>query len=309
MELSDTTFNEYVENYLIYLAVEKNLSKKTINAYLSDLNGFRKWCSENSFHSITKKELFTYFEELTSAKLLKDSTIKRKYISFKALFQYFVHKQWITSSPLIDFGKNFKKAKRIPKTLSIQDVQKLLQSPKEDYKELKSDYRRRICMRNNAIIELLFSTGIRIGELVNINIADLDFTQQTLLIFGKGRKERMLYLSSLEVIDVIKEWLDARSQLKPSCDALFINKYGNRLTIFSIEDIYYKYRDTSKINEKSTPHYLRHTFATHLLDNGADLRAVQEILGHSNVSTTEIYTEVSVQRKKMFCLSIIHVIN
>ncbi|MEK3724049.1 tyrosine-type recombinase/integrase [Paenibacillus sp. FSL H8-0034] len=182
--------------------------------------------------------------------------------------------------------------------MSIQDVQKLLQSPKEDYKELKSDYRRRICMRNNAIIELLFSTGIRIGELVNINIADLDFTQQTLLIFGKGRKERMLYLSSLEVIDVIKEWLDARSQLKPSCDALFINKYGNRLTIFSIEDIYYKYRDTSKINEKSTPHYLRHTFATHLLDNGADLRAVQEILGHSNVSTTEIYTEVSVQRKK-----------
>jgi integrase/recombinase XerD len=298
LEFNTILFDEYIKKYLLYLAVERNLSQKSIKAYLSDLNCFGNWCIESSVFLVTKKSLHDYFEELTHSKKLKDSTIKRKYISFKALFQYFVTKGWVTESPLLDFGKNFKKSKRIPKTLSIQDVQKLLESPKLDFKRLKSIFRKRICVRNIAIFELLFSTGIRIGELVNITLNDLDFAQQTLLIFGKGRKERVLYLSSLEVIDVLKEWLAIRELFRPKCDSLFLNKYGDGLTIFSIEDIFYKYRDLSLINKNSTPHYLRHTFATHLLDNGADLRAVQEILGHSNVSTTEIYTEVSVQRKK-----------
>jgi integrase/recombinase XerC/integrase/recombinase XerD len=209
-----------------------------------------------------------------------------------------VNKQWIAFSPIQKLGKNFKKSKRIPKTLSIEDVQKLLASPQIDYDSLESLFRKRICIRNSAIIELLFSTGIRIGELVDINLGDLDLEKQTLLIFGKGRKERNLYLSSLEVIKKIKEWLEIRDCLNPKCDSLFINKYGHRLTIYSIEDIFYKYRNASNINSKATPHYLRHTFATQLLDNGADLRSVQEILGHSSVSTTEIYTEVSIQRKK-----------
>lgn len=248
-------FDEFVNKYLLYLAVEKNLSQKSIKAYLSDLNCFGTWRIENSVLSVTKKSLHSYFEELIHLKKLKDSTIKRKYISFKALFHFFVEKGWITESPLLNFGKNFKKAKRIPKTLSIQDVQKLLESPKEDFKRLKSNFRKRICVRNNAIFELLFSTGIRIGELVNITLNDLDFTQQTLLIFGKGRKERVLYLSSLDVIDVLKEWLAIRELLKPKCDALFLNKYGDRLTIFSIEDIFYKYRDFSQINKNSTPPY------------------------------------------------------
>jgi integrase/recombinase XerD len=108
---------------------------------------------------------------------------------------------------------------------------------------------------------------------------DLDFAKQTLLIFGKGSKERMLYLSSLEVIVIIKKWIEEREHLSPKCNALFLNKYGERLSIYSIEDIFYKYRGYAKINEKATRHYLRHTFATHLLDNGADLRAVQEVLG------------------------------
>lgn len=117
-----------------------------------------------------------------------------------------------------------------------------------------------------------------------------------MLIHGKGRKERLLFLSSSETINNIKKWLDIRSNHLNNY--LFLNRYGNSLTIHSIEDIFYKYRDLSKINPFSTPHYLRHTFATNLLINGADIRSVQEILSHSNISTTEIYTEISLIRKQ-----------
>ncbi|MNV48898.1 Tyrosine recombinase XerD [compost metagenome] len=165
-------------------------------------------------------------------------------------------------------------------------------------KRLHTDFRKWICTRNNAIIELLYVIGIRIGELVSIDLENIDLAERTILIFGKGRKERLLYISSTEVIQKIEAWLSVRENLHPKSNALFINKYGGRLSIYSIEDIYSKYRDMSNISKKSTPHYLRHSFATHLLNNGADLRSVQEILGHTSVSTTQIYTEVSVERKK-----------
>lgn len=151
-------------------------------------------------------------------------------------------------------------------------------------------------MRNLAIIDLLISTGIRIGEICSIKLTDINIIDKTLLIHGKGRKERLLYLSSDETINNIKKWLDIRSSHLNN--HIFLNRYGNPLTIHSIEDIFYKYRDLAKINPNSTPHYLRHTFATNLLINGADLRSVQEILGHSNISTTEIYTEISINRKQ-----------
>ncbi|WP_242772309.1 tyrosine-type recombinase/integrase [Brevibacillus parabrevis] len=162
----------------------------------------------------------------------------------------------------------------------------------------KTQFKMCICLRNCTILELLFSTGIRIGELTSINIEDINMEERTLLIFGKGRKERLLYLSNNDVLNKLIKWIQMREFFEPTTKALFVNKYGNRLSIYSVENIFYKYRDLSKINKTSTPHFLRHTFATLLLDNGADLRAVQEILGHSNISTTQIYTEVSTERKK-----------
>jgi len=291
-------FPTYLEKFTAHLAVERNLSPKSIKAYSCDLGLLFNWCHSRSNDIIDESDIQAYFAELIHEQLIKDSSIKRKYVSVKSFFNFMVNKQWISHSPIQALGRNFKKSKRIPKTLSTEDVRKLLTSVQTDLQTLKSAYRQKICIRNNAILEMLFSTGIRIGELVGIKLRDLDLEKRTLLIFGKGRKERILYLSSEEVLSKIKMWLDIRDFLEPQCDALFINKYGNTLTIYSIEDIFYKYRNASNINNQATPHYLRHTFATQLLDNGADLRSVQEILGHSSVSTTEIYTEVSIQRKK-----------
>lgn len=298
MKLSIESLNMYIKKYEIYLSVERNLSVKSIKAYLSDLNRLVEWLHNNSIDYLSSENLRLYLEELTNLQMLKDSTIKRKYICIKAFFNYLVQKEEIAKSPISGFGRHFKTARRIPKTLSVSEIERFLKSPDEHMKQLHTTFRRRINTRNNAIIELLYVIGIRIGELVYIDIEHIDLEERTILIFGKGRKERLLYISSSEVIHKIKQWLHAREHFNPKSNALFINKYGNRLTIYSIENIYAKYRDLSNISKKSTPHYLRHSFATHLLNNGADLRSVQEILGHTNVSTTQIYTEVSVERKK-----------
>lgn len=297
MELTTLELETCIQQYQVYLSVERNLSVKSIKAYLSDLKGLIGWLEQSQL-TLTKDTLQSYLRTLISQSILKDITIKRKYICFKAFFNYLVQHGVLAISPLTDFGKHFKTAKRIPKTLSLAEIETLLNYPKQHMKELKSDFRRSICARNDVIIELLYVIGIRIGELVAINVEHIDLKEQTILIFGKGRKERILYISSQDVINEIKAWLHIREGFTPKTNGLFVNKYGNRLSIYSVENIFYKYRDLAGINKKATPHYLRHSFATHLLNNGADLRAVQEILGHTNVSTTQIYTEVSVERKK-----------
>ncbi|MBU5351259.1 tyrosine-type recombinase/integrase [Paenibacillus barcinonensis] len=298
MKLSTNDLSRYLRQYEVYLSVERNLSHKSIKAYLSDLNRLVLWLNANEMNDLTGNNLRMYLEHLTSEQTLKDSTIKRKYICFKAFFNYLVQNGDIEESPIYGYGKKFKTARRIPKTLSVNEIEKLLNAPQEHMAHLHTIFRKRINLRNAAIIELLYVIGIRIGELVNIDLDHIDLEERTVLIFGKGRKERLLYISSEEVIQKIKSWLEAREHFQPQSQALFLNKYGQRLSIYSIEDIFSKYRDLAKVSKTSTPHYLRHSFATHLLNNGADLRSVQEILGHTNVSTTQIYTEVSVERKK-----------
>lgn len=290
--------NEYLEKYVSFLIIEKNLSPKSIKAYISDLNMLHNWLLEQEVDTITSDILHHYFHSFNSAGMLKDSTIKRKYISIKAFFLFLVHKNWIEQSPLHNFGQKFKTAKRIPKTLAVDEIERLLHSPLLDREQLTTPFRTRLSIRNDAIIDLLFSTGIRIGELAQIQLQDIDLKNRVVVIFGKGRKERLLYLSSTELIDKLNSWMEVRELFRPKNDALFLNKYGQALSIYGIEDIFAKYRKLASINEKATPHYLRHSFATQLLENGADLRAVQEILGHSSVSTTEIYTEVSLKRKR-----------
>ncbi|HEY2491643.1 MAG TPA: tyrosine-type recombinase/integrase [Paenibacillus sp.] len=298
MAFPASQLHEYLEKYVSFLIIEKNLSSKSIKAYLSDLSRLHNWLTENNIETITSDSLHHYFHSFNGSSPLKDSTIKRKYISIKAFFLFLVQKNWIEQSPLHNFGKKFKTTKRIPKTLTIEEIERLLHSPQLDRNRLTTPFHTRLSIRNDAIIDLLFSTGIRIGELAQIHLQDIDLKNKVVVIFGKGRKERLLYLSSTEVVNKLNNWIEVRELFDPKIDTLFLNKYGQALSIYGIEDIFTKYRKLANINEKATPHYLRHSFATQLLENGADLRSVQEILGHSSVSTTEIYTEVSVKRKR-----------
>ena len=144
---------------------------------------------------------------------------------------------------------------------------------------------------------MLITSGIRIGEANVIKLSDIDFSSNIILIHGKGRKQRLIYISSEETINNLKKYIEIRDSRNVDNDYLFVNKQGNQITINSIDNIYRKYKKKAKISKNSTPHSLRHTFATNLLANGADIRSVQEILGHANVSITERYTEVTTKRK------------
>lgn len=287
---------KHLNSFIVEIKNTKNLSSKSIKAYYSDILNFIKFINEQDDKLINSKNLIKYIDSLRTIKKLKDSSIKRKIISLKIFTQYLYDYSFIDTYPFQRLKFKYKAEHALPKTLTIEEVKKLLNCITSSFSLTSSNFKIFEGTRDLAIIDLLISTGIRIGEICSIKLDDINITDKTLLIHGKGRKERLLFLSSSETINNIKKWLDIRSNHLNNY--LFLNRYGNSLTIHSIEDIFYKYRNLSKINPHSTPHYLRHTFATNLLINGADIRSVQEILGHSNIATTEIYTEISINRKQ-----------
>lgn len=281
---------EYLSKFINYLQVTKNLSTKTLSAYKSDLSQFFSY-EDNILHP----DICDFVAHLSTDLHLKDTSIRRKIITLKCFYDYLIATDEIASSPFTRLKFKFKQEQKLPKTLSINEVTRLLNCFNIDTSTL-SPFSQKEYTRDATLLDLLICTGIRIGEAAAITLEDINASEHTLLIHGKGRKQRLIYISSPitwnRVYTLVKE-------RKRSNDIhLFVNRYGQPITIHGIEDIYKKYIQKAKINAKSTPHYLRHTFATNLLANGADLRSVQEILGHASVATTQIYTEVTTNRKK-----------
>lgn len=283
----------YINKFLNEIKNTKNLSEKTIKAYKSDLIDFFLFVND----VINSKSIIDYIDYLNHVKQLKDTSIRRKIITIKQFVNYLYSKKVIKSNPFKGLKFRFKKERKLPKTIPINDVKKLLKTVSHSYNNEDSEYRIFHGVRDTAIIDLLICTGIRIGELSSIKLEDIYKYERSILIRGKGKKERFIYVSSNDTWRNLNRYLKLRKKYKYKVDNVFVNRYGEALTIYSIEDIYDKYIRKAKLSH-STPHYLRHTFATNLLNNGADIRAVQEILGHSSVSTTQIYTEVSIARKQ-----------
>lgn len=283
--------------FLMEISSTKNLTLKTLKAYEYDLKDFIQYINSMNIIKIETKHIISYIGELKDNRGLKESSIKRKIITLKLFLNYLFENKIIRHNPMLNLKFKFKKEHRLPKTLQLDNIKSLIKLATEYLDKNLSAFQRRNAIRDLAIIDILVSTGIRIGELSVIKINDINLDEKTILIHGKGRKERYLYLSSNETLNNLKNWINIRKNEKIYTNNLFINRYGYSLSLHSIEAIYEKYRILAKI-PKSTPHYLRHTFATNLLNNGADLRSVQELLGHSNISTTEIYTEVSIVRKQ-----------
>ncbi len=281
---------KYISLFLKQIQSTKNLSPKSILAYQSDLKQFIKQQSNLSSPNICE-----YISYLNDHRALKDTSIRRKIITLKNFYAFLVSQNIIKASPFTGLTFRFRQEKKLPKTLSLKEVEKLLNCFNQDYSSL-SPFKKRLRVRDCALMELLISTGIRIGEAAAITLNDIIVSEHTILIHGKGRKQRLIYISSPVTWERLNLLIKERK--KEQGEYLFINRNGQPLSTHGIEDIYKKYVKIAKINEKSTPHYLRHTFATHLLANGADLRSVQEILGHASVSTTQIYTEVTTNRKK-----------
>lgn len=285
-----------IDNFIRKTQSTKNLSRKTILAYKSDISDYLHFLND-SVSETDIDDIYSYINHL-SQRELKDTTIKRKIISLKLFYSYLYNENIISENPFFGIKFSFRQEKRLPKTLSVKEVSHLLSTLYNCKNIAQTDFSVFETTRDLCLIDLLISTGIRIGEAANITLSDIIMQERTILIHGKGRKQRLLYLSSQETWNNLKEWLRLRKKFSPSSDYLFLNRILEPITIYSIENIFKKYKKLSGINPNSTPHYLRHTFATNLLANGADLRSVQEILGHASISTTEIYTEVTIKRKK-----------
>ena len=288
-------FNLTIHEFIQLVQSTKNLSEKTIVAYKSDLNDFNSFVNNYEF---SNESIIQYIQELAITRNLKDTTINRKIIVLKMFFEYLHSKNYIESNYFSSHQFKFKKEKRLPKTLAIKETSRLLSCVTEQSINASSDFEKWKTSRNLALIDILISTGIRIAEAANITINDIIGSERVILIHGKGRKQRLIYISCPETWNNITLWIKMRKTRSTNTNMLFVNRYGEPISIHGIEYIYNSLKMQSGININSTPHYLRHTFATNLLANGADLRSVQEILGHSSVSTTEIYTEVTTKRKK-----------
>lgn len=281
-------------NFLSAMQSTKNLSAKTVIAYQSDLSDFCRFISNRE---ISDETIISYVQYLNQ-KGLKGSTINRKLVVLKMLFDYLYQNHYISQNYFITHKFKFKKERKLPKTMTVKEVSSLLRYLAAQKEQASTSFAKWKCVRNLALIDTIASTGIRVAEASSISIHDIAMTERVILIHGKGRKQRLIYISCPQTWDNLMQWIKVRKACNPITDKLFLNRYGEQISIHGIEYIFNSVRDSCGINPHATPHYLRHTFATNLLANGADLRSVQEILGHSSVSTTEIYTEVTVKRKK-----------
>lgn len=273
-----------LKEYENYLKFEKNYSMNTINSYLSDIKEYQEF-KKGDILSSTKEDILAY---LKTIKNLESTTISHKISSLKSFFKYYQKREKIKANPLANI-KSPKIAKKLPTYLTLEEVSKLLDV------EIKSPYD----ARNKAILELLYSSGIRISELCNMQTSNYNSYECIIRLIGKGSKERIIPLGDY-AISVLEDYINNyRPKInKKNINSIFINNRGDAVSRQFIFKVIKKECLKKGIRKNVSPHTLRHTFATHLLQNGADLRIIQELLGHENISTTQIYTHVSNQELK-----------
>jgi len=277
---------ENIKDYVIYLKKERNYSKLTVKNYAEDLEKFKKYLDEKhlNYLELNKDDIRDYLKQLDTLKY-KNSTISRILSTLRSFYSYLVIQNLIKINPF-KLIRNPKKESKLPVFLSYDEFIELLNKIKSDNE---------FSERNKLILEMLYATGLRVSELTNIKIDDINFSDRSIRVMGKGSKERIVYYGEY-ASKILKEYLNNnRNELLKGKTSkyLFINKNGDRLTFRGVEYLIDEISKVSSIKYKISPHVLRHTFATHLLQEGADLRSVQELLGHSSLATTQIYTHIT----------------
>jgi tyrosine recombinase XerC len=270
-----------IEGYLNYLRFERNYSPNTLRSYNVDLLDFYNYCKERDLDFTNKKVIRNYIQNIAQ-KNYKKSTIARKLTSLRSFFEYLLTYDKIKED-LTVFIPIPKIEKRLPQFLSIDEVYKLLEAP---------SLNNLLGIRDRAILETLYATGIRVSELVGINEEDINWNYGEIRVFGKRAKERIVIIeeNTLKILQLYHDYVRPKLLKKPE-KAFFLNAKGERITDRGVRLIVKRY--TKFLGKKVSPHTLRHTFATHLLEGGADLRYVQELLGHVRISTTQIYTHLT----------------
>jgi integrase/recombinase XerC len=287
-----------VDDFLGYLSIEKGHSPNTINAYAHDIQTFIDFVQDihedkenRSPSGITYLEIRAYLADLQRAGYSR-RTVARRLAAVRAFFSY-LHKKGIVPQNPVKGIRTPKEGRRIPPFLREDEVASLMERPARDTP---------LGLRDRAILETLYAAGLRVGELVGLDLDSVDLTTGFIRAYGKGSKERIVPIGA-KAIEALTEYLEnGRPHLaSPGLEAraLFLNCNGTRLSSRAVQIMIDKYIEDATIDKKISPHALRHSFATHLLDHGADLRAVQELLGHASVSTTQIYTHMTRRRLKV----------
>ncbi|MDY6430461.1 MAG: tyrosine-type recombinase/integrase [Bacilli bacterium] len=283
-----------LKDYICFLESLSNKSKETINAYKYDVSAFITFLKDGQ---LCKKSIVYYFQSLIKNGYAT-SSIKRKRISISLFLNYLKIKKKIKTNYLKDIFLNLKNEKRIPRTIPIPIIKKVINHLYNQTTNCSTPYGRFKSNRDLSLFDLLITTGIRIGEASAIKIIDIDFANRTILIHGKGKKERIIYIPNNGCWTNLQNYQKIRNRIKCPCNYLFLNKYKEKMGTHSIDLLFRQLIKELRIPSIFTPHCLRHTFATNLLSSGGDLRTVQELMGHSSISTTEIYTHVDFKRKK-----------
>jgi len=285
-------FNKYID----YLEAERNASPYTVRNYTTDLLGFFQFLRTKGIGSLKEVDrhvLRDYLSQLMEQSFAKAS-IARKLSAIRSFYRYLLREEIISTSPIMTTSP--KLDKRLPSFLTIEEIERLLEAPNLSTPQGQ---------RDRALIELLYASGLRVSELVNLNQEQLNLDSREIRVWGKGSKERMVLMGE-PAAKALSAYLEqGRPKLlgNKKSSALFLNRYGGRIPERRVQRILEKYANIAGIDKGVHPHMLRHTFATHLLDGGADLRVVQELLGHANLSSTQIYTHVTKSQARKVYLS------
>ncbi|MCK5305856.1 MAG: tyrosine recombinase XerC [Candidatus Omnitrophica bacterium] len=277
----------FASKFINYLRIEKNASIHTLINYEVDLKEFFGFIGDIQIDKITHLKLRTWLAYLKKKEYAK-SSVARKLATLRSFFRFCVREGYLETNPALSLSTP-RQEKKLPLFLTIQEVVKLIESPPVNSET---------GLRDRAILETLYSTGIRVSELTSLNAENIDFISGVVKVRGKGKKERLVPIGD-KALKSIRNYLDKR-KLSPeeSARVVFLNKRKKRINPRTIRRIVEKYIKITSDKRGISPHTLRHSFATHLLDRGADLRAVQELLGHANLATTQIYTHITPQRLK-----------
>ena len=282
------TLEQLIEEFLRYLLIDKGYSNNTINSYRIDLEKFLKYNKNRNVNDISNDDIREYVKWLSKNEL-NQKTISRNISCLRSFYKFLVIEKFVKNNPS-DSLITPKIKKSLPSTLTEEEVLKLL-----DIKLTDS-----FSYRNKAMLELMYGTGLRVSELVSLKLQDIDLSEDIVRTFGKGKKERIIPIGDYAV-EYLKKYLEEYRPLmlkKTNCEYVFLNNHGKKMTRQGFFKIVKKIADENGINKQLSPHTLRHSFASHLLKYGADLRTIQELLGHSDISTTQIYTHITNEELK-----------
>lgn len=292
----NTILTTQIDNYLTFCQSQKRLDDKTLKAYKIDLTQFSTHIGLQSVSEISIEVLENFISFLHQT--YKPKTAKRKIASIKAFFHYLEYKDIISLNPFNKMQIKFREPVILPKTIPLCIIEQLLKTLYHQHSIARTAHQKQATLRDIAVIELLFSTGIRISELCALKATDVNLIDNTILIFGKGRKERRIQICNEDVLKILKDYKDCFRKCIDQSNHFFVASNGQPLSDQSVRRMIRKYTALAGIEMHITPHMFRHTFATSLLETDVDIRYIQEMLGHSSINITEIYTHVTTSKQK-----------